>query len=254
MPTRNSPDLQIVTVLTLFAAAVVLVDMEQSLLRTLATAPLVFLFPGYAAVSVLFARKALTVAARLLFSLALSISLTGVIGLALHMAGVGLTPQNWAIVLSAITLLSCVFGQARRPANVVAERVVVNLNVGRILLFSAALMLVFVAFRVAQDGAQTQPRPGFTQLWMLPVESSPSGIQLGVRNEEGIPLAYRLTIELDGEVVGEWDALPLAPGEMWETTVLIPEGNTGSDTVRALLYRLDAPDDVYRTTTLTLDP
>lgn len=253
MPTRKSPDLLIVSVLTLLALALVLLGVDQPLLRALATAPLVFFFPGYAVVSALFARRALTVATRLLFSMALSISLTGVVGLALHMAGPGLTPQNWAIALSAITLAGCVFAQARRPINVVAERVVVNLKVGQLLMFAAALGLVIIAFRVAQDGARTQPRTGFTQFWMLPVENSPSGIALGIRNEEGLTLAYRLIVELDGEVVGEWDAIPLAPNEVWETTTLIPESATSNNDVRALLYRIDVPDNIYRMTTLMLD-
>jgi len=253
MPTRKSPDLLIVALLTLLAAALVLRDVDQPLLRAVATAPLIFFSPGYAVVAALFARRALTVATRLLFSMALSISLTGVVGLALHMAGAGLTPQSWAIALSAITLAGCAFGQARRPKNVVAERVVVNLKVGQILMFAAAVGLVFFAFRVAQDGARTQPRPGFTQFWMLPVENSPSGIALGIRNEEGMPLAYQLIVELDGGVVGEWDAIPLAPGEVWETTALIPQTDASGRSVRALLYRLDAPDSIYRTTTLTLD-
>lgn len=253
MPTRKTPDLLIILLLTLFAAALILRDIDQPLLRALAAAPLVFFSPGYALVSALFARRALTVATRLLFSIALSISLTGVVGLVLHMAGPGLTPQSWAFALSAITLVGCAFGQARRPANVVAERVILNLKVGQILMFAAAVGLVFVAFNLAQDGARTQQRSGFTQLWMLPVQNSASGITLGIRNEEGQPLAYQLIVELDGEVVGEWDAIPLAPNAVWETTARIPESVTSGGTVRALLYRLDAPGAVYRTTTLTLD-
>lgn len=252
MPTRKTPDLLIVALFTLLAVALVLRDVNQPLLRAVATAPLVFFSPGYAVVAALFARKALTVATRLLFSMALSISFTGVVGLALHMAGPGLTAQSWVIALSAIALLGCAFGQARRPTNVVAERVVANLKIGQILMFAAAVALVVVAFRVAQDGARTQPRPGFTQFWMLPVKNSSSGVALGIRNEEGLPLAYELIVELNGEVVGQWDAIPLAPDAEWETTALIPESAASGGSVRALLYRLDAPDDVYRTTTLTL--
>ena len=253
MPTRRSPDLPLIMILTLIAAGLVLGNVELRLVRAVLTGLLAFLFPGYALTAWLFARQPITVAARMVFSLGVSIALTAAIGLILHVAGPGLTAQNWAIFLSTITLVGCIAGILKRPQNVIAERMIANLTPGQIVVIGAAIGLALVAVRLAQDGVRQQPRPGFTQLWMLPDENDDSGVQLGIRNEEGLPVAYELRLELGGEVVEAWDVIPLAPGETWEMTALIPEGAGGNEVVTALLYRVDIDEAVYRSATLTLD-
>jgi hypothetical protein len=51
---------------------------------------------------------------------------------------------------------------------------------------------------------------------------------------------------MSGSVVGDDVSIDLRPGESWTTTVKLPSQPLGAKTVEALLYRLDAPDAVYR--------
>lgn len=250
MPTRKSPDLAIIGILTVIAMALVLLDVRVTLLRTLFTLPLAFYFPGYALVAALFPRQPLFVASRLLFALALSLALVGVGGLLLQVTRIGLFAESWVILLGVITLLSCLVALRRRPLATSETGKPLDLNFAHIFMMGAAAVLVFFAFSMAQEGARQQPRPGFTQLWMLPANASASEVTLGIRNQEGQPTIYRLVVEVNGESAGEWQSVPLASGEVWETRALVPTTAGGVDAVEALLYRTDAPDDVYRSVIL----
>ena len=250
MPTRKSLDLPLVGILTVIAMILVLLDVQLPLLRTLFTLPLAFYFPGYALVAALFPRQSLFVASRLLFALALSIALLGVGGLVLQVTRIGLFSEAWVILLGIVTLLGCLVALLRRAPSTTEQRQPLDLNVAHLLMIGAAAVLVLVAFNMAQEGARQQPRSGFTQLWMLPSEQGASQVTVGLRNEEGQALTYRLVIEVGGQSVGEWQSVPLAPGEAWETSALIPLLPGANDTVEALLYRSDAPDAVYRSVIL----
>jgi uncharacterized membrane protein len=261
MPTRKSLDLPLIGILTVIAMVLVLLDVQQPVLRTLFTLPLAFYFPGYALVAALFPRQSLFVASRLLFALALSIALIGVGGLVLQVTQIGLFSEAWVILLGVVTLLGCLVALFRRAPSTTEQRQSLDLNVVHLLMFGAAAVLVMVAFNMAQEGARQQPRPGFTQLWMLPSEQgasevtasqvTASQVMLGIRNDEGQALTYRLVIEVGGQNVGEWQSVPLAPGEVWETAALIPLTPGGDEPIEALLYRSDAPDAVYRSVILT---
>lgn len=104
-------------------------------------------------------------------------------------------------------------------------------------------------------GAQRQPYPGFTQLWILPASgtSGKNAVSLGVVNMESTTLDYRLAINIDGKVVKEWPSIDLDPNKTWNAILVLPEtGQSGTERVEADLYRADAPTKIYRYVVLWL--
>ncbi len=104
-------------------------------------------------------------------------------------------------------------------------------------------------------GAERQPYPGFTQLWILPAGGSnpKDAISLGVNNMELTAMEYSLAVSVDGKVVKDWPSIDLNSQGKWQATLLIPQsGHAGTAKIEADLYRMDAPTTIYRHVVLWL--
>jgi hypothetical protein len=100
---------------------------------------------------------------------------------------------------------------------------------------------------IARDGAIQQRAAGFTQLWVLPDSAAQvDSVRLGVSNREPGEIGYRLLVTISGTIIGSWPRITLGPDEQWEATVALPTAQPAAATVEVLLYRLDAPETVYR--------
>src|SRR5947209_18669466 len=75
-----------------------------SIVGTVLALPLVFIAPGYALSGVLFHRRSLDRAYRLLLSLGMSVSIVIAGGLLLNVLSVGLRPSSWSVLLACLTL------------------------------------------------------------------------------------------------------------------------------------------------------
>ena len=104
MRLANASDLLMMAAFTTAAVIVALLGIDSPAVRLLFALPLVFLFPGYALVSALYARRRLSETARFTFAIALSIAITALGGLVLHFTGWQLSPNAWLLLLSAVTL------------------------------------------------------------------------------------------------------------------------------------------------------
>src|SRR3954454_24445758 len=82
--------------------------------RVLVALPFALVLPGLALTLALFPAGALDGAERLLFSLGLSLAVTALGGLVLHLTPWGLRPASWALLLGAITLAAGVAAFLRR--------------------------------------------------------------------------------------------------------------------------------------------
>ena len=92
-------------------------------------------------------------------------------------------------------------------------------------------------------------------LWIQPVgHENKNAVRLGISNLEFIPTKYKLQAMADNQIIQEWSDIQLTPGERWEVTITIPLHSSQISTVEALLYRLDAPDVIYRRATLQREP
>lgn len=243
-------DLMLVLLIAGGAVALALTPGDSGLLRVALTLPLVLVLPGYALVAALLPWQALELAERLLLSVGTSLALTIGGGLLLNLQPWGLRTGSWALLLGGITVGAALVALRRRrslPATAPGARPAPGLlgwRQGAMLLLS--LGLVGMAFAIARTPAPPQGLLGYSMLWMLPEGSEGREVQLGIRSQEFTTVRYRLAVSAGGAQLGAWEPVELDPGEDWDATLALPQGlDRGTDIV-ARLYRLDAPDRVYR--------
>lgn len=257
---HRSIDIFAVIAITIVAAVLALLVPADIVLIRILTLPLVLVLPGYALTSALFPNRSLGVPERLVFSLGLSLAVVILGGLALNWTPFGLRASSWAVLLSGITLGASAVALVRQQEQSMSAPGWLRVgNVGftlrRGLLLGLAAAIVCGAVAVSIIGAERQPHPGFTQLWILPAggANAEDVVHLGVSNMESTAMEYRLDVNVDSKVVKEWPSIDLEPHEKWEATlVLLPTGSAGTARVEADLYRADAPTTIYRHVVLWL--
>lgn len=104
MVSRNWTDLRIVVLLTILAAAAMMVPTANASFLPLLALPLVFVFPGYALTAVLFPKGGLGFPETVTFSLGLSLAAVIVGGLLINLTPQGLDVLPWTVFLVSVTL------------------------------------------------------------------------------------------------------------------------------------------------------
>ncbi len=249
---RPSIDLIVLTVVAALSAGLILMTPEIPVLRVISALPLVFILPGYALTAAFFPTRSLDVPERLLFSLGLSLAVTAITGLALHVAMVGLQTKTWAITLATFTLCAGLIAwwrqSRRRTAPIAAPREApFRPSIREGLLFGLVILVAGAAIYLARMPTPPSGVSGYTLLWMIPANDGDwSNFRVGVDSKEFTPTSYRLQVTVDGQAVKEWPELNLAPGDSWQTSIELQATQAVSGSVEAVLYRLDSPDAVYR--------
>lgn len=219
------------------------------------TLPLVFFLPGYALTVLLFNRQTQGIVERVAFSLGSSLILVILSGLVLNLTPDGLSAGSWAALPGIITLAASVAVLLRRQrqgqdaANPQWTGSRYSFTVGQGLLLTLAALIIGGALALSIGGAEQQPYPGFTQLWMLPAGGAQAKdtVRLGVKNMEKTTMEYRLVVNMGSKAIKQWSSLDLRVGENWQTTLAVPAvGQNSPVLVEALLYRLNAPTTSYR--------
>lgn len=240
------------------AAGVTLVlpALGEGLVRIVLALPLVLVVPGYALALALLPAPRVGGGERLVLSLGLSLALAALGGFVLNWTPWGLGAQPWAAFLALTTLAAGAVAWVRRPPSnrqpVPLGAVTTSRRPGRRTALPALLMVLAAlaagaAWWTARSGAAQQASAGFTQLWTLPAtEGGALTVRLGVRSREPVPLSYRVRLEVEGELVQEWPAVVLEPGEQWEATATLSPSQGAAGPVKAVLYRADAPATAYR--------
>lgn len=222
--------------------------------------PLVLVLPGYAFVCALFPRQPSGIAERLVLSLGLSLALVALSGLLLNLTPFGLGTGSWAVFLGGITIAASLIALLRRRGQ---SRTVpvwfgghMRFPMRQGLLLALAALTICGAVLVSFISAEQQPRPEFTQLWILPVSKGSSMenvVRLGINNREAETVKYRLVVNVNGKMVKQWTSINLSSGEQWVNTVALPgTSQSGTSRVEALLYRAQAPTIIYRNVVLWL--
>ncbi len=246
-------DLILATVIAALALLAALAGVDNLVLRVALGSLLALILPGYAVMAALFPRRALTPGEQALFALSLSLAASALGGLVLNVFPNGLRVQGWATYLAALTWSGALVAYyRRRRLPLPSQREGLTRPAGSVpwlqaALLGLALVAVGLSVGVARVGALAQPGPDFTQLWMIPVsETDHSVLRVGIHNQEAAPASYRLELVSGDRVLGEWSAIALKPGESWEIMPVLPKDLPAAEPVRALLYRADKPDVVYR--------
>ncbi len=220
-------------------------------LRALGALPLALVLPGYWLTAALLPTPALGAASRAALSVGFSIVLCVLAGLLLNLTSGGLSSTAWVLTMGGVTLLGSAAGWLRggRRLDERSAPAIRSQLPGRrqSTLLGLAAVLLLGAFGLARFSAVQHNQPDFTQLWMVPDAASAGRvIQLGLRNQERAAQTFALELRVDGEIVNEWRPIRLAPQQTWQAQVVAPDGHPFAGTVEALLYRTDAPGQVYR--------
>ncbi len=165
-------------------------------------------------------------------------------GLALYNAGVPLRRASWLAVLGGVTLAADVALLVRRRAGRAAPfrwQLGWRLPRWHVAAFGAAVVIAACAVGLARVGAAVQPEPSFTQLWLSARGASAGTIKIGVTNDEGSTVDYRLVLLRKGHANTTWN-VTLPNGDTWQLTV--PFNDKSSLT--ANLYRLPDVTTPYR--------
>ncbi len=221
--------------------------------------PFVCILPGYAVTSAVFTKRALGFPEYLVFSLGLSLVILILGGLVLNYTPFGLRASSWTMLLGCFTLCACSIALARRQGQRVSTPGWLKFGRGELalhhwILLGLAIAVICGAVIISIVGAERQPFPGFTQLWIIPAGGAEkNAVHIGVNNLESSVIEYSLDVDVDGKVVKVWPAITLQPNEKWEVTLLLSQiSNAGTVKVEAILYRRDAPKTVFRHVMLDL--
>jgi uncharacterized membrane protein len=218
--------------------------------------PLAFGLPGYTLTQVLMYKQSLEPFHTLAFSLGLSLVIDILSGFILNLLPVGLQATSWVLFLGALTtafsLLAMYLRRGVLEAYTLSQRL--RLSIREYMLFGLAIAIAILAVRYSTEGAAQQPHPDFTQLWLLPSNqpNNSCAVQLGIHSFEASPIRYFVVVTMNGTQVNPKSFISLAPGQEWEKSVSVALKIVKSVRIEALLYRLDKPDTVYRTASLTL--
>lgn len=258
-----------------WALATVIVTLLVPLeaLRVVLALPFVLFLPGYALMAALYPRRRdLNPVERLALSLALSLALVPLTGLALNYSpwGIRLYPLLGALCgLVTFFLVVAFLRRWRLPAEeafaLLPPRLGLSLPAvlaGTVLL---AVTLAGVGGAIYVARAWRQPPEPFSEFYALASDGTVGAyprevkadttvdVILGVVNQEGRSTAYRLETRLDGEEPVRIGPFRLDDGERWQKALAVPVAAVGSHRrAEFVLYR-DGEAEPYRRLHLWLD-
>jgi len=225
----------------------ILMIANPNALWILLSLPFVLFLPGLGMTLILFPRKSLGLAERLLLSVGLSVAFTALGGLLLSWMPWGLQPNIlWTALLLILALEIIMIFFIRRiwRSDSISFPVEINFNTRQWVLMTLAALMTIMAIRVARTPAPQQGLEGYTLLWIQSADT-PGTIHVGVGSEEFNLTKYQIKYEIDG-VIHDGPTLQLNPGETWQRVELIPLDQLAGKPLTVLLYRLDNPTEVYR--------
>jgi uncharacterized membrane protein len=169
-------------------------------------------------------------------------------GLLMHAARVPLHRASWLGLLAGVTIACDLALLARhlvhRRSNMPLsglQRPRWRLPTRQAAAFAAAVVIAACGVGLASAGAAKQSYPGFTQLWLVHRQPNAPTASLGVTNDEGKTVRYKLILFYDTQVAATWD-LNLSNGQTWQRATKF----TSSYTITAKLYRLPDISSAYR--------
>lgn len=207
--------------------------------HALAALLLVFVLLGYAAQAALMPHIPMPSAEGLMVALGLALSVMILTGLLINLLPGGFDRSTWAYTIGALTVVASAIGIRRRGRVMGAAIQWPSLPL--VLAVAVAGTLTAASFVIARTGVDEQPRPGFTQLWMVQGTDA-SSVRIGIRNESGQVERLSLLLQADGDQVAAWPVITLVPGETWTTDQALPEASDGGvREVQAILATAQEP-------------
>jgi hypothetical protein len=241
-------DLFIAVLIACVALLLTLLMPDTLVLRAIIGVPFMLFVPGYAITAAAFPHAILGLPERVVLSLGLSLAVLITGSLILYLMLGGLNANSWAILLFAVTLVASLIATVHRVRNPgdIPARIHLGLRWYQLLFFGFAALLVVAAFDLALTPLPSQGIQGYTELWIVPAGNEQKNVvRLGINSMEFATTSYKLDVQARGQNIQEWSGIELTPGQKWETTMALPPAIAGQ-MVEAVIYRLDAPKEVYR--------
>ena len=241
--TRKNLDLVIAVVIAALGCAAAVENAPTALTIILGAG--LIAAPGYLWAEVLLKRLG-SVFERVMIGTGLALMLPIFGGLVLYAAGISLRRDAWLDLLAGGTIVGAVVLAILRRKSEPAEpgtpaKAKLKLPVRHALIYGAAAVLAVATIVIAVISSDNQSQPGYTQLWMAPSKNAASA-SLGVDNQQGSTVVYRLQLLKKGKVSDTWN-LTLTNGQTWQLDIPY----TSKYSLAANLYRLPNLNDPYRT-------
>jgi hypothetical protein len=261
MPASARRNLDSIACIALACAALaitVLFAEPPAVLTLLIGVPLAILAPGYVMVLALFPRHSesrMRKSTRLMFSLGMSIVCNILLVLALNYTAYGIRRQTLTSGLAGLTLVLAFLALQRAGDLPPSTDQPVegwrrpSLAQGSVIALSLAIAIG--AFMLATREAVRVQSQDVVQLWMLPAaQATQNGagesLQVGVRNINASASQFRVTLDRDGYIFGQYDDISVEAGASWQTTATLQSGAPGSGPITALLYETANPTQPLR--------
>lgn len=240
---------------------------HSQVIGTIIALPMAYLLPGYTLLKTLFYGIRLTGTRLLILSIATSLALDVVSGLALNMTPLGLSRLSWTIYLSSLTLLFSLIAMLlqMRQRETIISRVALLLTGIELrkhkkqhilagIVFLVAVSIAAFSLQYSINSATHQKRSGFTQLWVVQTNQAhyDCAVSIGVSSFEFKPITYRIVMSVNGSQTEVWSSITLSPQKVWRASVPIMPVVLQGATVNVQLYRTDKPTIVYRNVHLKL--
>jgi hypothetical protein len=244
----------LLTILGALVALGVAVFVNSGALATVVSLSLVFVLPGYALSAALFPPRAIGRDLRLVLTVVLSLAALALGGLVLHLV-TALNRGTFVGLLAVVTLLAAAValkGRQRMRADPRRRRPRPPIVVA--LALAATIGLAAVAIAIASAGAHHQiDESHFSALWAVPqggrrMPPNEPPVLVGIGNQEGKAVDYRLTVHQAGREIGTWK-VRLDDGQEWEIT-LPADALSDTGTLVASLHRFR---QTYRRVSIKLD-
>jgi Protein of unknown function (DUF1616) len=246
----------LLTILGALVALGVAVFVDSGPLATAVSLSLVFVLPGYALSAALFPPRAIGRDLRLVLAVVLSLATLALGGLLLHLV-TALGRGTFVGLLAFVTFLAAAVALKGRQGMRVARsrrRSRPRPAIGVALALAATIGLAGVAIAIASAGAHRQiDESHFSTLWLVPqgggrVPPSEPPVLVGIGNQEGKAVDYRLTVRQGVTEIGTWKVL-LGDGQEWEIS-LPADALSDTGTLVASLHRFR---HTYRRVSIKLD-
>ena len=116
------------------------------------------------------------------------------------------------------------------------------------VIYGSAAVLLMAAIAIARTRSDPLFDEHFTDLWLVSVAAEERP-QVGIRNDEGVTMTYRMEITAGEQALQSWTDIVVATGTEWTATLSSPV--SPGMTVEARLYVVGGAAEPYRTATLS---
>jgi uncharacterized membrane protein len=253
---RHSWDLIAVMGLALLALAVALLSGGPNPALTAVSVPLALFLPGYALVANLLPQGQLGFPERVALALGTSIAVTVAAGLLLNALDIPLAGGPWRVLLAGFTAALVALALLRRRQGRLAPvgALAAQMTSQEALLLGTGALIIGLALGLGGIGIASPPSEPFTGFWALGQEQGARAlINVGLTNEEGRPMTYRVAVQAGDRLLAEWPQVSVPANGAWQAEATVPPALRGQDII-ATAYRTGDPAETpYRWARVTME-